>query len=411
MALVIMKFGGSSLADANKMKYVARKVITKKKDGNKVVVIVSAPGDTTDDLLKMAGKITSNPPAREMDMLLATGEMISISLLAMAIDSMSEKVISMTGPQAGILADSNHTCARIKKINPKKIKEHLAKNNIVIVAGFQALNSDGDITTLGRGGSDLTAVALAAELEADLCEIYSDVDGVYTTDPRVIKDARKIDFISYDEMLEMSGSGAQVLQSRSVEVAKKFAVEIHARSTFTESQGTIITSQEKIGREKMEALIVSGITFDKNQVKFTIINLPDIPGVAAKIFGKLAKIYINIDMIIQSAAINKKTNISFTVSNQEMKKTLLTLNKISSEFKTSSVIYDEHVAKISITGIGMSANSGIAAQMFEILYNEGINIETISTSEIKISCIIDKLDMVKAAKALHSGFGLSKKKN
>jgi aspartate kinase len=410
MALVIMKFGGSSVANANKIKYVARKIITKKNNGNKVVVVVSAPGDTTDDLLKMAGKITSNPPAREMDVLLATGETVSISLLVMAIDSMSEKAISMTGPQAGILADSNHTCARIKKINPKKIKEQLAKNSIVIVAGFQALNSNGDITTLGRGGSDLTAVALAAELKADLCEIYSDVEGVYTTDPRVIKDAKKIDFISYDEMLEMSGSGAQVLQSSSVEVAKKFAVEIHARSTFTESQGTIITSQEKIGREKMEALIVSGITFDKNQVKFTIINLPDIPGVAAKIFGMLAKIYVNIDMIIQSASIDKKTNISFTVSKQEMKKTMLALNKISSEFKTSSVIYDEHVAKISITGIGMSANSGVAAQMFDILYKEDINIETISTSEIKISCIIDKLDMIKAAKALHKGFGLSKRK-
>jgi aspartate kinase len=412
MSLVVMKFGGSSVADADKIKHVASKIVAKSKDDNKVVAVVSAPGDTTDNLLEMAGKITTDPPCREMDMLLSTGEMISISLLAMAIDAIGSRVISMTGPQAGISADADHTRAKIKKINQKKIKDQLAKNNIVIVAGFQALNPNGDITTLGRGGSDLTAVALAAVLEADLCEIYSDVDGVYTADPRIVKAAKKIDCISYDEMLEMTGSGAQVLQSRSVEIAKKFGVEIHSRNTFSENHGTIITSEEKVRRKHMEGLLVSGITFDKNQVKFTTIDLPDLPGVAAKIFGRLAKIGINVDMIIQSAAVNKKNDISFTVSKQDMKKTQLELDKTVLGFKatSTSVICDEHIAKVSIIGIGMKSNPGVAAQMFEALYKRGINIEMISTSEIKISCIIDEMDIVKAVEELHKSFGLSKKK-
>lgn len=410
MALVVMKFGGSSVADSDKIKHVASRIVAKKKAGNKVVAVVSAPGDMTDDLLTMANKITSDPPVREMDMLLATGEMVSISLLAMAIDAVGAKVISMTGPQAGITADADHTRARIKKINQKKVKDQLDKNNIVIVAGFQALNPNGDITTLGRGGSDLTAVALAAALEADSCEIYSDVEGVYAADPRVIKDAKKIDYVSYDEMLEMAGSGAQVLQSRSVEVAKKFGVEIHSRSTFSENQGTIITSEEKIRRKKMEALLVSGIAFDRNQVKFTIIDLPDLPGVAAKIFGGLAKIGVNVDMIVQSAAVDKKNDISFTISKQDMKKTQMELDKTVSEFDGASVICDEHIAKISIIGIGMKSNPGVAAQMFEILSKKGINIEMISTSEIKISCIIDEVDVIKAVDELHKDFGLSKKK-
>ncbi|MDR3071302.1 MAG: aspartate kinase [Endomicrobium sp.] len=408
MSLVIMKFGGSSLEDDGKMKLVARKIIAKKNTYDNVVVVVSAPGDTTDNLLKMADKITSSPPGREMDMLLATGEMVSASLLAMALGSMCEKVVAMTGPQAGILANSNYTCAKIKKVNPKKIKIQLAKRNIVIVAGFQALNPRGDITTLGRGGSDLTAVALAAALKANFCEIYSDVEGVYTTDPRVVKNAKKIDYISYDEMLEMAGSGARVLQSRSVEVAKKFNIEIHSRSTFSENQGTIITSEEKIRRKKMEALLISGITFDENQVKFTIVDLPDVPGVAAKIFSRLAKIGINVDMIIQSAAVGKKNDISFTVSKRDIKKTQMELDKTAAELKDVVIVCDEHVAKVSIIGIGMKSNAGVAAQMFEILHKKGINIEMISTSEIKISCIVDELDMEKAVKELHKGFGLSK---
>ncbi|MDR0723954.1 MAG: aspartate kinase [Endomicrobium sp.] len=407
MSLVVMKFGGSSLSDADKIKLVANRVIEKKKAGNKVVVVVSAPGDTTDDLLTMAENITSNPPERELDVLLATGEMISISLLAMAIDSIGQKAISLTGPQAGIIADVNPTRARVKKIKPNKIKQLLAKDNVVIVAGFQALNAKSDITTLGRGGSDLTAVVLATALQAESCEIYSDVEGVFTTDPRVVKDARKIEYISYDEMLELAGSGAQVLQSRSIEVAKKFGVEIHARSTFSPNQGTIITSEQNIRRKKMEALLVSGIAFDKNQVKFTIIDLPDIPGVAAKIFSKLAKVGVNVDMIIQSAAVNKKNDISFTVSKQAVKKTQIELDKLASELKASEVICDEHVAKVSVVGIGMKSNVGVAGKMFEILHKKGINIEMISTSEIKISSIVDERDLKTAVQELHKGFGLS----
>jgi len=409
MSLVVMKFGGSSVADADKMKLVANKIIAKKKAGNKVVVVVSAPGDTTDDLLEMAAKVSSNPPDREMDMLLSTGEQVSISLLSMAIDTMGEKVISLTGPQAGISADADHTKAKIRKIDPKKVNAQLAKGNIVIVAGFQAINPKGDITTLGRGGSDLTAVALAAALKADSCEIYSDVEGVYTTDPRVVKEARKLNYLSYDEMLEIAGSGAQVLQSRSVEVAKKFGVEIHARSTFSNNTGTIITSEEKLRRKKMEELLVSGVTFDKNQVKFTIIDLPDTPGVAAKIFGKLAKIGVNVDMIIQSAAVNKKNDISFTVSKADMKKTHIELDKIASELKAGDVVCDENVAKVSVVGIGMKSNAGVAATTFETLSKKGINIEMISTSEIKISCIIDSADLTKAVEELHKAFKLNKK--
>jgi len=409
MPLVVMKFGGSSVADADKMRIVAGKIIAKKKAGNKVVTVVSAPGDTTDDLLEMAAKVSANPPDREMDMLLSTGEQVSISLLSMTIDAMGEKVISLTGPQAGIAADLDYTKAKIKKIDPKKVNAQLNKGNIVIVAGFQAINPKGDITTLGRGGSDLTAVALAAALKADSCEIYSDVEGVFTTDPRVVKDARKLDYLSYDEMLEMAGSGAQVLQARSVEVAKKFGVEIHSRSTFSDKIGTIITSEENLRRKKMEELLVSGVTFDKNQVKFTIIDLPDLPGVAAKIFGKLAKIGVNVDMIIQSAAIDKKNDISFTVSKPDMKKTQLELDKISAELKAGSVTCDENVAKVSVVGIGMRSNAGVAAQMFEILSKKGINIEMISTSEIKISCVIDSADLTKAVEELHKGFKLNKK--
>jgi len=406
MSLVVMKFGGSSVADANKIKQVAAKVIAKKNDGNKVVVVVSAPGDTTDDLIKMSDKIALNPPAREKDMLLATGEMVSISLLAMAVNVMGEKAVSMTGPQAGILASENYGCAKIKKIVPHGVRDKLAENNIVIVAGFQALNPKGDITTLGRGGSDLTAVALAVALEADMCEIYSDVEGVYTADPRVVKDARKIDCISYDEMLEMAGSGAQVLQSRSVEVAKKFGLEIHSRSTFSENQGTVITSEEKIRRKNMESFLVSGIPFDKEQAKFSI-TASDTAGIVAKIFSQCAKAGVKVDIISQLAGVDKKTVISFTVNRQDVRKAWEQLNRIASDYK-ASVLCNEHVAKVSVVGTGIKTNAEVTARVFEILHKSGIDIEMISTSEIRISCIVNERDVLKAVEELHRGFGLSR---
>ncbi len=409
MALVVMKFGGSSVADSDKMKLVASRVIDKKKKGNKVVVVVSAPGDTTDDLITMSEKITSDPNPREMDMLLATGEQVSISLLAMTIQSQGENAVALTGPQAGIYADLEHSKARVTKIVPKKIFSFLDKGNIVVVAGFQGLNPKGDIATLGRGGSDLTAVALAAAMKADVCEIYTDVDGVYTTDPRVEKEARKIDLISYEEMLEMAGSGAQVMQARSIEVAMKYGIEIHVRSTFSGKEGTYIVSEEKIGRKKMEALMVSAVTFDKNQVKFSLIDVPDVPGIAAKVFGSLAKLGINVDMIIQSAALDKKNDISFTVSKADLKRTQSKIEELAKELKASSLSCDEHVAKVSVVGVGMKSHAGVASKMFEILAKNKINIEMISTSEIKVSCVVDEADLAKAVNELHKGFKLNKK--
>lgn len=409
MALIVMKFGGSSVADSEKIKHVAGKIIAKKKGGNKIVVVVSAPGDMTDDLITMSEKITSEPNPREMDLLLSTGEQVSISLLAMAIQSMGHGAVALTGPQAGIFTDSEHLKARVEKIIPKKIFSFLDKGNIVIVAGFQGLNPNNDIATLGRGGSDLTAVALAAQMEANICEIYTDVEGVFTTDPRVVKDATKIDTISYEEILEMAGSGAQVMQARSIEVAKKYGIEIHVRSTFSEKEGTYIVSEEKIGRKKMEALMVSAVTFDKNQVKFSLIDLPDIPGMAAKIFGSLAKLGINVDMIIQSAALDKKNDISFTVSKADLKRTQMKIDQLAKELKAQSVVCDEHVAKVSVVGVGMKSHAGVASKMFEILAKNDINIEMISTSEIKVSCVIDEVDLNKAVAELHKGFKLNKK--
>ena len=409
MALIVMKFGGSSVADSDKMKHVANKIIARKKGGNKIVVVVSAPGDTTDDLITRCEEITADPDPREMDMLLATGEQMSISLLAMAIQSMGHKAISLTGFQAGISTDDDYTRARVKKINPKKIFLLLDKGNIVIVAGFQGMNKTGDITTLGRGGSDLTAVALAAQMKANLCEIYSDVEGIFTTDPRVVKDAKKIDLISYEEMLEMAGSGAQVMQTRSIEVAKNYGIEVHARSTFSDKEGTYIVSEEKIGRKKMEDLMVSAVTFDKNQVKFSLIDLPDVPGMAAKIFSSIAKLGINVDMIIQSAALDKKNDISFTVSKSDMKKTQQKVDELAKELGAQTVTCDEHVAKVSVVGVGMKTHAGVASKMFDILAKNKINIEMISTSEIKVSCVIDSVDLNKAVNELHKGFKLNKK--
>jgi aspartate kinase len=407
MSLVVMKFGGTSVADPEKIRRVTERVIKTKKAGNQVVVVVSAPGDTTDNLLSFARQITNNPDPRELDLLLSTGEQVSIALVSMAIKSRGYEAISLTGPQAGIYADTSYTRAKITKIEPKKILEELRKGRIVIVAGFQGLNPYEEITTLGRGGSDLTAVALAAVLKARICQIYTDVEGVYTADPRIVPRARKLDCISYDEMLELAGSGAQVLQARAVEVAKKFDVPLEVRSTFSESRGTLVKGGEKI--MKLEEALVSGVSYDKNQVKLSITDVPDRPGIAAKIFGALAKENINVDMIIQSAARDKNNDISFTVTRDDLKKCLPILKKVRNELGASEVIYDDKVAKISLIGVGMKTHPGVAAKMFRTLAEEKINIEMISTSEIKISCVIKENEIGKAVKVLHSVFELEKK--
>jgi aspartate kinase len=405
VGLVVMKFGGSSVADADKIKNVARRVMETRDAGNKVVVVVSAPGDTTDDLITWAEKITADPDEREMDMLLSTGEQMSIALLAMAIKDKEYKAISLTGAQVGILTDKVHNMAKIVHIPTKKIRKELRKGNIVVVAGFQGITEDEDITTLGRGGSDLTAVALASVLKADVCEIFTDVLGVYTTDPRIVHEARKLDVISYDEMLEMAGLGAQVMQARSIEVAKKFNIDIHVRSTFSHETGTIITREVS----KMEDVVVRGIASDKNQAKISIIDLPDKPGVAASMFTELAAKGINVDMIIQSSAADGRNDISFTVSHKDLPKTLEVMDKIKRELGATEVIHDRNVAKISIVGVGMRSHVGIASKMFSALARAGINIEMISTSEIKISCVIKNINVEKAVKVIHKAFNLDKK--
>ncbi|MFH1258964.1 MAG: aspartate kinase [Elusimicrobiota bacterium] len=400
-----MKFGGSSVATSEKMKWVAKKVIAERKAGHRVVVVVSAPGDTTDDLIAMAQEITPNPDAREMDMLLSTGEQMSIALLSMAIKAQRYSAISLTGHQVGIITDKAHTRARITSIVPTKLEAELKKEKIVIVAGFQGINSEDEITTLGRGGSDLSAVALAAVLKADLCEIYTDVTGVYTTDPRVVRDARRIERISYDEMLEMAGSGAQVMQARSIEVAKKYGVDIYVLSTYEQNKtGTLITKEVP----RMEDVVVSAVAFDKNQVKVTLTDVPDQPGIAAVLFGALAKQGINVDMIIQSAARNGNNDISFTVTRVDLPKTLTITKKVKEKLSAGNVVYDDKIAKISIIGVGMRSHPGVAAKMFKSLADNKINIEMISTSEIKISCVIREEKIKKAATVLHRTFGLDK---
>lgn len=406
MKLVVMKFGGSSVADAEKVKHVAGRVIAKTKEKYQVVVVVSAPGDMTDDLIEMARGITEAPDEREMDMLLATGEQASIALLCMALKSDGHDAISLTGPQAGIYADTDHTRARITRIDPKKVRAELGKGRIVVVAGFQGLNANEDIATLGRGGSDLTAIALAAALKADVCEIYTDVEGVYTTDPRVVSEARKLEEISYDEMLELAGSGAQVMQGRSVEVAKKFGVVFEVRSTFSEVRGTRV--HEEVAR--MEDVVVSGIALDRKQAKISLIGIPDKPGVAAAIFHALGKSAVNVDMIIQSQAQDGKNDISFTVGEGDLKKALAALEPVKTELSAADLLHEGGVAKIAVVGVGMRSHPGVASKMFQTLADHQINIQMISTSEIKISCIIARDKVDEAVKVLHKAFDLGKEK-
>jgi aspartate kinase len=405
--LVVMKFGGSSVANPEKVKHVAGRVIDKQKDGFSVVVVVSAPGDMTDDLLELAAGITDTPDARELDMLLATGEQASIALLCMALKARGHEAISLTGPQAGIFANVDHTRARITHIHPKKIFAELKRKKIVVVAGFQGENPNEDVATLGRGGSDLTAIALAAALKADVCEIYTDVEGVYTTDPRVVPEAQKLDEISYDEMLELAGSGAQVMQARSIEVAKKYNVIFEVRSTFSQNRGTRVHKEVS----QMEDVLVSGIAFDRNQAKVSLVDVPDRPGVAAAIFGALANVGVNVDMIIQSEAQSGANDISFTVAQSDLKKTLDHLDPIKTLLGAKALLHDGDVAKIAVVGVGMRSHPGVAASMFEALARHGINIQMISTSEIKISCVISREQVNDAVKLLHKTFDLDKKKS
>jgi aspartate kinase len=402
MALIVQKYGGTSVADAACMKRVAQRVIETKEAGNQVVVVVSAMGKGTDQLVALAKEVNPRPSEREMDVLLSTGEQISIAILAMALHAEGHDAISMTGSQAGIQTDIYHTKAKITGIDPARMHQALDDGHVVIVAGFQGVNPNMDISTLGRGGSDTTAVALAAALKADLCQIYTDVDGVYTADPRIVPKASKLNEISYDEMLELASLGAKVLQSRSVEFAKKYKVNLEVLSSFEKLPGTII--KEEV--DKMEDIVVRGVAVDKDQAKVTLQALKDEPGVAALVFQRLAEKQVNVDMIVQNVSEHGVTDISFTVALSELENVKKAVDVVLKEVSNEGVMYDENMAKISIVGIGMRSHAGIAHTMFKALADHGINIEVISTSEIKLSVAIPKHQADDAARVLHDAFRL-----
>lgn len=400
---VVMKFGGTSVADAECIKRVARKIVETHRSGHSVVAVVSARGDSTDELIALAHEISSRPPAREMDMLLSTGERISAALVAMAIHELGHQAISLTGSQAGILTDNAHTKAKILDIQAHRVQHALDEGKIVLVAGFQGVSTTNEVTTLGRGGSDTSAVALAAALGAGACEIYTDVDGVYTTDPRLVPDARKIPLISYEEMLEMAATGAKVLTLRSVEFGRRYGVAIHVRSSFTDEPGTWIKDEEN-----MEQAIVSGVTYALEDCKVTIYHVPDKPGVAARMFSLLAGANVNIDMIIQNVSEGGKSDISFTVGERDLGTVHAVLDPLRTEMGFDEVVTDANMAKVSIVGAGMKTHPGVAATMFKVLADNCINIEMISTSSIKISCVIEKQHTERAVRALHAAFQLEK---
>jgi aspartate kinase len=406
MAIIVQKFGGTSVGNPERIKNVARRVLETQRAGNKVVVVVSAMSGVTDSLIKLSREVCESPSEREMDVLLATGEQTTIALLAMALQGMNAKAVSLTGAQAGIVTDGVHTKAKIFNITPKQIHEHLDSGSIVIVAGFQGQTARGDITTLGRGGSDLTAIALAAALKADKCEICTDVDGVYTCDPRVVPDARKIDTISYEEMLEMASSGSKVMQSRSVEFANKFHVLFEVRSSFNQNPGTIVKAETP----GMEDVVIRGVSIERNQAKVTIEGVPDKTGTAAKIFNALAAANVVVDVIVQTAPHEGKTDISFTTNKDELKKADPVLKAVAAEIGARGVTQTAGVAKLSVVGIGMRTHSGVAAKLFDLLAKGGYNIQMISTSEIKIAVILDEDRIADAANAVHAGFGLGETK-
>lgn len=403
MALIVQKYGGSSVADVECMRRVARRILKTRDAGNRVVVVVSAMGDTTDDLIELAKKVHAEPNDREMDMLMASGEQIAASILTMALHAEGAEAVAMSGPQAGIQTDQVHLKAKITRIKPDRLHKELDQNRVVVVAGFQGLNPNEDIATLGRGGSDTTAVALAAAIKADRCQILKDVDGVFTANPRVVPEARKLDEITYDEMLELASMGAEVLQSRAVEFAKKYGVVLEVMSSFNENPGTLVREEVK----NMEDIVVRGVACDKGQAKVTVSGVPDKPGVAARLFGELAANQVNVDMIVQNVSANARTDVSFTVPRTELAKTRRVLEKLE-ELAKGGVTVDEDIAKVSIVGVGMRSHVGVASRMFGALAENNVNIEMIATSEIKVSVVIRKEDGDKAVRALHKVFELDK---
>jgi len=402
MAIIVQKYGGTSVGDTGRIKNVAARIARYRGRGEQVVVVVSAMSGVTDRLIQMAREIMPLPSEREMDMLLATGEQTTIALTAMALHALNLPAISLTGAQAGIVTDGVHTKAKIQNITPREVHKLLDAGNVVIVAGFQGQTSEGQITTLGRGGSDLTAIALAAALKADLCQIYTDVDGVYTADPRIVPSAKKLDEISYDEMLELAGLGAKVMQSRSVEFAKKFGVVFEVRSSLNDNPGTLVKEETA----HMEGVVVRGVALDKNQAKITLAHVPDKPGAAARIFNAIGAAAINVDMIVQTAShgASGATDISFTTDKADLLKARKVLDGIQAEVGFKEVIAAESIGKLSIVGVGMRSHTGVAARMFEALAQAGVNIDMISTSEIKVSVVIDLAKGEAAMKAVHAAF-------
>ena len=403
MALVVQKYGGSSVADTSRIRRVADNIIKYHDQGDHLVIVLSAMGKTTDNLINMAKELNKAPSAREMDMLMSTGEQVSIALLSIALDSSGKEAVSLTGPQVGIVTTGVHSKARIKKIDTKRLKKELAANKIIIVAGFQGKTENDEITTLGRGGSDTTAIALAAALKADICEIYTDVTGVFTADPRIVSDAQKLDKISFEEMLELSSLGAKILHVRSVELAKLYKVPMCVRSSIVNEEGTIVVNRESLEKE----LVVTGVAHDLNVAKISIFDVPDQPGIASQIFTQLAKENINVDMIVQSAMRDKINDISLTVPEGDMDKAIRTIKSVSKSFELSEIGADNDVAKVSIVGAGMISSPGVAAKMFQVLADNGINIDMISTSEIKVSCIVKRAHAIKAVQVLHDAFDLA----
>jgi aspartate kinase len=402
MAFLVQKYGGTSVGNPERISAVAARVAEHVKAGDKIVVVVSAMSGVTDGLIKLARAVTPEPDTREMDMLLATGEQQTIALTAMALHGLGVKAVSLTGAMAGIVTDKLHTKAKISNISPKKVFEHLDTGHVVIVAGFQGQNDDGHITTLGRGGSDLTAIALAAALKADRCEIYTDVDGVYTADPRVVKNAKKIDEISYDEMLELASLGAKVMQARSVEFAKKFKVEFVVRSSFNKNPGTLVREEHA----KMEDVVLRGVSLDNNQAKVTMLGVPDKPGVAAGIFSALAAAGTNVDMIVQDIATDGTTDLTFTLAQDDLPAARKVIEAQAAQIGARSHTAKGGISKLSVVGIGMRSHTGVAAALFQALASAGINIQMISTSEIKISVIVDEAEGPRAMQAAHDAFKL-----